>query len=143
MITSFNDFSHKYKFEKTATSKINFYQVRSSLFLSDDVGIFSRDGPFKNDIGIINLHPSKGTHWVLYISQYYFDSYGFDAPQKLSRFIIKRKRHCVYSEYTIQGLTKRRDFSCASYCLYKIYLTKVVGVNFKSAVLNLYFQMIQ
>ena len=35
---------------------------------------------------------------------------------------------------------KKNDSYCASYCLYKIYLTKVLDIDFKSAVLNLYYQ---
>ena len=57
-------------------------------------------------------------------------------------FIIKRYGHCLYSENKIQGLTNKRDSYCASYCLYVLYLIKVLGVDFKSAVLNLYYQMI-
>ena len=63
--------------------------------------------------------------------------------KKLSKFIIKRMGHCLYSEYKIQGLTNKRDFYCASYCLYIKYLTKVIAVDFRSAVLNLYYQMIK
>ena len=44
-----------------ATSIVKNYQVLTSLSLSD-VGIYLRDGPFESDIGIVNLHPSKGTH---------------------------------------------------------------------------------
>ena len=57
-------------------------------------------------------------------------------PRKLSLFIIKRNGYCLYSEYQIQ---KEVSF-CGSYCLYIIYLTKVLGIDFKSAVLNLYYQ---
>ena len=35
---------------------------------------------------------------------------------------------------------KKNDSFCASYCLYSIYFTKVEGIDFKSAVLNLYHQ---
>ena len=35
---------------------------------------------------------------------------------------------------------KKNDSYCASYCLYKIYLTKVLGIDFKSALLNFYYQ---
>ena len=52
--------------------------------------MYLRDGPFESDIGIINLHPSKRTHWVLYINETYFDSYGVVSPKKSSRYIIKR-----------------------------------------------------
>ena len=99
MIT-FNDFIKKYKLKNEATSNIKIQQVLSSLSLND-VGIFLRDGPFESDIGIVNLHPSRGTHWVCYINEIYFDSYGCVPPKKLSKFIIKRNRYCLYSEYQI------------------------------------------
>ena len=101
-----------------------------------DVGIYLRDGPFSTDFGIVNLHPSKGTHWVSYLNENYFDSYGCVPPKKLSKFIIKRIWYCFYSEYQIQ----ENDSFCASYCLYIIYLKRVLGIDFKSAVLNLYYR---
>ena len=132
---TFNDFNKNYHLRNKATSNLKIQQVLSSLSL-DGVGIYLRDGPFKSDIGIVNLHPSKGTHWVCYIIENYFDSYGCVRPKKLSKFIIKRKGYCLYSEYQIQ----KNDSFCASCCLYIIYLTKVLGIDFKSAVLDLYYQ---
>ena len=108
----FNDFIKKYKLKDKATSNIKIQQVLSSLKLND-IGIYLRDGPFSTDIGIVNLHPSKGTHWVVYIDKNYFDSYGCVPPKKLSKFIIKRNGYCLYSEYKIQ----KNDSFCASYCL--------------------------
>ena len=132
----FNDFIKKHNLKNKATSNIKIQQVFSSLSLND-VGIYLRDGLFKSDIGIVNLHPSKGTHWVTYMNENYFDSYGVVCPKKLSKFIkIKRNGFCLYSEYQIQ----KNDSYCASYCLYIIYLTKIVDIDFKSAVLNLYYQ---
>ena len=131
----FNDFIKKYKLKNEATSNIKIQQVLSSISLND-VGIFLRDESFGSDIGIVNLHPSRGTHWVCYINENYFDSYGCVPPKKLTKFIINRNGYCLYSEYQIQ----KNDSFCASYCLYIIYLTKVLGIDFKSAVLNLYYQ---
>ena len=131
----FNDFIKKYNFKNKATSNIKIQQVLDSIGLNN-VGIYLRDGPFKSDIGIVNLHPSKGTHWVCYINENYFDSYGCVSPKKPSKFIIKRNGYSLYSKYQIQ----KNDSYCASYCLYIIYLTKVLGIDFKSAVLNLYYQ---
>ena len=37
---------------------------------------------------------------------------------------------------------KKNDSLCASFCLYIIFLTKIVGIDFKSAVLDLYYQRI-
>ena len=42
--------------------------------------------------------------------------------------------------YILNIKSKKNDSYCASYCLYIIYLTKVLGIDFKSAVLNLYYQ---
>ena len=134
---TFNDFIHKNNLKSKATSNIKIHQVLSSLSL-DDVGIYLRDGPFESQIRIVNLHPSKGTHRVLYINENYLDSYGCAPPQKLSKFIIKRNGFCFFLEYQIQ---KNNSF-CASYCFYIIYLAKVLGIDFISAVLNLNYQMI-
>ena len=48
-------------------------KIISSLSLND-VGIYLGDCSIEADIGIVKLHPSKGTHWVAYINQNYFDS---------------------------------------------------------------------
>ena len=134
---SFNEFIKKHNLRNKATSNIKIQQVLNSIGLNN-IEIYLRDGPFSSDIGIVNLHPSKGTHWVTYINENYFDSYGCVSPKKLSKFIIKRNAYCLYSEYQIQ----KNDSFCASYCLYIIYLTKIVGIDFKSAVLDLYYQRI-
>ena len=134
---TFNEFIKKHNLKNKATSNIKIQQVFSSVSLND-VGIYLRDGPFETDIGIVNLHPSRGTHWVSYINENYFDNCGVICPKELSKFIIKRNGYCLYAEYEIQ----KEDSFCGSYCLYIIYLTKVLGIDFKSAVLNLYYQRI-
>ena len=50
-------------------------QVSLSLSLNG-VRIYLRDRPLESDIGIVNLHWPKWTHWVAYINEKYFDSYG-------------------------------------------------------------------
>ena len=130
-----NDFVQKYNLKNKTTSNIKIQKVLTSIGL-DNVNIYLRDGPFSSDIGIVNLHPSKGTHWVCYINETYFDSYGCVCLKKLSKFIIKRIGYCLYSEYQIQ----KNDSFCASCCLYVIYLTKVLANDFQSAVLILYYQ---
>ena len=92
---SFNEFIRKFNLKNKATSNIKTQQVLSSLSLND-VGIYIGDGPFESDIGIVNLHPSKGTHWVRYINENYFDSYGVVCPNKLSKFFIKRNGYSLY-----------------------------------------------
>ena len=106
---SFNDFVRKHNLKNKVTSNIKIQQVLS--FLSwNDVGIYLRDGPFLGDIGVNNLHPSKGTHWVCFVNENYFDSYGVECPKKLSKFIIKRNGYCLYSECQIQ---KNDSFSAS------------------------------
>ena len=134
---SFNDFIKKYNLKNKATSNIKIQQVLNSIGLNN-VNIFLRDGPFSSDIGIVNLHPTRGSHWVSYIHENYFDSNGIAPPRILSKFIIKGNGYCLYSEYQIQ----KNDSYCASYCLYILYLTKVLGIDFKYAVLDLYYQTI-
>ena len=132
---TFNDFVKKYNLKNKTTSNIKIQKVLTSIGL-DNVTIYLRDVPFSSEFGIVNLHPSEGTHWVCYINENYFDSYGCVCPEKLSKFVIKRNGYWLYSEYQIQ----KNDSYCASYCLYLTYLTKVLGIDFKSAVLNLYYQ---
>ena len=101
MIT-FKDFVHNHNLKNKATSITKLYEVLEKIELHSKVAIYLRDGPFSNDIGIVNLHPSKGTHWVCYINENYFDSYGVVYPKKLSKFLLKRKGYCLYSEYQIR-----------------------------------------
>ena len=132
---TFIDFIKKYNLKNKSTSNIKIQQVLNSVGLNN-VNIYLRDGSFSSDIGTLNLHPSKGTHRTCYINENYIDSYGCVPPKKLSNVINKRNGYCLYSEYQIQ----KNDSYCASYCLYITYLTKVLGIDFKSAVLNLYYQ---
>ena len=75
-----NDFNNKYKLKNKAISNKKIYQVLSCLSLSD-VGIYLEDGTFSSDLGLVILHPSKGTHWVAYINENYFDSFGCGPPE--------------------------------------------------------------
>ena len=120
---SFSHFINKYNLKKSNFKNENssstwFYWIKQcwSLF---------KDGPFENGPGIVTLHPLKGTHWVVYINENYFDPYGWSPPRKLSKFIIKRNGLWLYSEYKIQDITNKRDSPCSAYCLYIIYLIKV------------------
>ena len=80
---------------------------------------------------------------MYFFNENFFDSCDCPPPPKLSRFIIERNGHCLYSEYKLQSETSRRDFFCARYCFYIIYLTKVLGIVFKYAVWNFYYQVMQ
>ena len=133
---SFNEFVRKCNLKNKATSNIKKYEVLKKIGPDSKVGIYLRDGDFLTSYGIVNPHPSKGTHWVLYIKDCYFDSYGFPPPKKLFNYLKNKYKKCIYSEYQI----KKNDSFSASYCLYILYLTEVLGIDFKSAVLILYYQ---
>ena len=100
---TFNDFVRKHNLKNKATSNIKIQQVLDSIRLNN-AGVYLRDGPFSSGIGIVNLHPSKGTHWVCYINDSYFDSYGCVCLKKLSKFIIERNEYCLFLEYQIQEM---------------------------------------
>ena len=108
---SFKDFIHKYKMKNKATSSIKDNQILCSIGLNN-VGKYLRDGPFKSDTKIVNIHPSKGRNWVAYMNENYFGSNGCMCPKELSNFIIKRNRYYLYSECKIEDLTKKRFFLC-------------------------------
>ena len=139
MMMSSNDFIYVYGLKIKATSKIKIQRVVSVLALSD-VGIYLGGGPFKTDIGIVHLHPVQSSHWVLCNHECYFDSYCITTPTNLSQIIIERNSNCFSSEFKTQGLTSTKRSFCATYCLYIFYLTEDFGINFKSAVLNLYYR---
>ena len=105
----FNDFAQKHKLKNNATSNITHYQVLSSLDLNN-VDIYLREGPFSSDIGIVNLHPKKRTHWVLYIDEIYFDSYGCAPPQNLSKIIKKNEMVIVHIQNTRYKVLQKTRF---------------------------------
>ena len=75
--------------------------------------------------------------WRAYIDELYLDSFAC-GPQKLSTdIIIKRNAKNVFSDYKIQT----KDSCCAAYFLYIFYLTKILQIDFKKAVLHLYYNI--
>ena len=99
---SFNNSLHQHKLKNKETSKLKTQQVLLCSDLSD-VGIYLRNRPFSSDIEIGNLHPPRGTHWVAYLNESFFDSYGCVCSKILFILIIKRYGYCLYSEYKKQG----------------------------------------
>ena len=81
---TFNDFIHKHNLKNKTTSNKKIYEVLKKMGLDSKVGIYLRDGDFSTNYGIVNLHPSRGTQWVCFIKDFYFDSYGCSPPKKTS-----------------------------------------------------------
>ena len=79
-----------------------------------------RDDTFTTSSGTVNLHPSKGTHWVMFSDKFFY-SYGCPPPVN----IMKQIKNCLYSEYQIQ----KNDSCCAAFCLNVLYLTNIIGLK--------------
>ena len=103
MIT-FNDFVHKHNLKNKSISNIKIYEVLKKIGIDSKVGIYLRDGDFLTNYGIVNIHPSRGTHWVLYIKDCYFDSYGCPPPKKLLNCLKNKYKKFICSEYQIQKM---------------------------------------
>ena len=121
---SFKEFVIKYGLKNEATSNVEMKEILK--LMNTSCGIYMRDDKFITTSGIVNLHPTKGTQWVMFVNEFYFDSYGCPPPLN----ITKQINNGIYSEYQIQ----KDDSYCAAYCLYVLYLTQIIG--FKNAVLN-------
>ena len=82
--------------------KIKIKEVLDTLCASGKltilVGIYMRDDKFTTTSGIVNLHPTKGTHWVMFVNEFYFDSIGCPPPLN----ITKQINNGIYSEYQIR-----------------------------------------
>ena len=77
-----------------------------------------RDDKFNTSSDIVNSHPSKGTQWVLYINQFYFDSYGCPPPKNIN---VLHKVNTINS-FTISN-PKTRFIMCFILFVYTISIT--------------------
>ena len=120
---SFNEFVEKYGLKNEASSNVKMKEIldKLTIHVASPTGIHMRDDKFTATSGIVNLHPTKGTHWVRFVKEFYCDSYGCPPPTNILNHIKKG----IYSEYQIQELLQKNDSYCAAYCLYVLYLTQV------------------
>ena len=81
---SFKEFLVLYNLKNAPTSNIKIYDVLKKLNLECTISM--RDDLIFGNCGIINLHPTKGTHWVCFINNFYFDSYGCPPPQNILNY---------------------------------------------------------
>ena len=79
-----NEFVQTFTLKSKATSNIKIQQDLFSIAL-DNNNIHLTDGPFSRITGIVILHLSKGRHWVAFINENYFESYGHVPPKKISK----------------------------------------------------------
>lgn len=83
----------------------------------------------KTKIGIIyNLdpHDMPGSHWVCSFvdldakKAYYFDSYGYEPPEEIVRFLERCKKQGCTDVYYNDIRHQRKGSECGMYCLYCI-----------------------
>ena len=84
---------------------------------------------FTTTSGIVNLHPTKGTHWVIFVNEFSFD---YMAVHLQLIYLITLKK------VSIQNIKFRKMIVIVQRIVYVLSLTQIVG--FKNAVLNLYHQ---
>ena len=66
----------------------NNYKMKCLLF-KEFIEKYMRDDKFTTTSGIVNSHPTKGTHWVMFVNEFYFDSYGCPPPTNILNHIKK------------------------------------------------------
>ncbi len=126
-----SEFMRKYNLQNKATSNKKISEVINKLGIKN-FNIYMRDDKLTTKQGIINIHPTRGTHWVCYYNKNYFDSFGVKPPKSID----KQLGTYIYSTFRIQ---KRNESQCASYCLYVLYLINIEKLPFDEAVIKLWF----
>ena len=113
---SFKEFVDTNGLKTEATSNIKIEEILHILNINS-TGIYMRGDKFTTTAGLVNSHPTKGTHWVMYTNKNYFDSYGSPPPVN----ITKQINAGFHSDYQIQ----KDDSYCAAivylfYILHKL-----------------------
>ena len=76
-----------------------------------------RNAKFTTYSGIINLHPTKGTHWVMFVTEFYFDSYGCPPPTNILNHIKK---------VSIQNIKFRKMIVIVQRIVYMSYISQKI-----------------
>ena len=85
------EFVTSFGFKIGATSKIKVKKVLNRVGIKTI--LYIRDSQFTT-AGFLNLHPTRRTHFVFYISEKLFAFYGLPPPHYLSDFIIRSIEKC-------------------------------------------------
>ena len=125
----------KLKNEATKGSKL--VEVASKLKLKD-FNIYIRTDKLNSKQGIINLtdNYSKGTHFVAFYENKYFDSFVLNHLIIISNQLIEKSSEkvceCYISSHPIQNIN---DQNCGSYCLYFLDLMQNKKLSFQQAII--------
>ena len=64
MFISFKDFNSRYGLQNAASSNVKMKEISGKI--NTHCGIYTRDYKFIKTSGVVNLHPTKGTHWDVF-----------------------------------------------------------------------------
>ena len=56
------------------------------------------DDEFLSNSAVVNLHRNRGSPWVGFDDNYYFDSYGCAPPKTILEYIKAEHGSCIFSE---------------------------------------------
>ena len=98
-----------------------------------DFNIYIRTHKLTSKQGIINLtdNYSKGTHFVAFYENKYFDSFCVQPPKIISNQ-LGDICECYISSHPVQNIN---DQNCASYCLYFLDLMQNKKLSFQQAII--------
>ena len=86
-------------------------------------GVFMKDtlpSKLQNGFYVLNLdeEAGNGTHWTVMYKEgntiCYFDSFGCPPPERVSKIVKGKNKHCYYSDKIIQDL---KSVVCGFYCV--------------------------
>ena len=85
-IIDFEAFCQQYKLENKPTTGDKILSVAEKIGLKS-FNIYLRNNELTTKQGVINLsnNPFKGTHWVAYNGNKYFDSYLVEPPNEIKQ----------------------------------------------------------
>ena len=84
---SFKGVNDKYERKDEATSSVKRKEIHSEI--SIPFGIYMRDEAYTTKSGIVIIHPTEGTQWVMLVDDFYFDPSGCPPPVIVLYLIIR------------------------------------------------------
>ena len=135
-MSKLKEFMKNHNLKNEATSGKKLLEIANKLGLKD-FNIYIRTEALTSNQGIINLTDNykKGTHFVAFKDNFYFDSFCTQPPSIIANQLAERSPNnyceCYISNNTIQKID---EYNCGSYCLYFLYLMNQ-GYSFHKSVI--------
>ena len=130
--SSLECFMEEHGLKNEATKGTKLVEIANKLKLKD-FNIYIRTHKLNSKQGIINLtdNYTKGTHFVAFYENKYFDSFCVQPPKIISDQ-LRNVCECYISSHPIQNIN---DQNCGSYCLYFLDLMQNKKLSFQQAII--------